>query len=100
MTTFRPWLANKRAVALEYQQNSDAAPIITASGENELAELIVEEARRQGVLIARDEALAMALSRLPLEEQVPPELYRAVAIVLAWSYWLRGLSPGEGGAEV
>jgi flagellar biosynthesis protein len=83
----------REAVALEYGQRD--APIVTAKGSDELADAIIAEARRQGVYIAEDRELVAALSRLDLEQEIPRDLYVAVAVVLSWAYWLRGMKPGD-----
>ena len=57
---------------------------------------IVAEARRQGVPVMRDAALAARLSELPLDTVIPPDVYRAVAVVLSWVYWMEGREPAEG----
>ncbi len=83
----------REAVALEYGQR--AAPVISAKGRDELAEAIIAEAQKQGVYITQDKELVAALSRLDLEQEIPRELYTAVAVVLSWAYWLRGMQPGD-----
>jgi flagellar biosynthesis protein len=81
------------AVALEYGQNK--APVVVAKGRAEVAELIIEEAKRQGVYVAKDPQLLALLSTLELDQEIPESLYTAVAIILSWAYWLKGMSPGE-----
>ena len=88
----------KVAVALEYA-GAQSVPVVSASGRDVLAEAIVDAARRQGVLIAEDRHLAAALSRLEIDEAIPEHLFSAVAVLLSWSYWLRGLSPSDGRSE-
>ena len=83
---------NKGAVALEYGENE--VPIVSAKGEEDLAEIILEEARRQDVYIAEDPRLLAALSQLDIENEIPQELYTAVAVILSWAYWLKGMEPG------
>ncbi len=83
----------REAVALEYGLRD--APVVTAKGSDELAEAIIAEARRQGVYVAEDRELVAALSRLDLEQEIPRDLYVAVAVVLSWAYWLRGMKPGD-----
>lgn len=80
------------AVSLEYGGHG-TVPKVTASGMGEVAEAILQEARKQGVFVSEDPQLAQALSSLDLEQPIPESLYTAVAILLAWSYWLRGWSP-------
>lgn len=82
----------KIAVSLEYA-GAGTTPILTAKGEGDFAHEILEEARRQGIYIAEDARLANALSALDPDQPIPEELFTAVAIVLSWSYWLRGLEP-------
>lgn len=84
---------SREAVALAY--GNRAAPVVTAKGRDELAEAIIAEAKRQGIYITEDKELVAALSRLDLEQEIPRDLYVAVAVVLSWAYWLRGMKPGD-----
>jgi flagellar biosynthesis protein len=79
---------SKRASALRYNRDKDAAPQVVATGSGLIAERIVEIAREQGLPVREDPALAEALSRLELEQEIPPELFVAVAEVLVWAYGL------------
>jgi flagellar biosynthesis protein len=81
------------AVALAYGQLE--APVVTAKGSDELALAIIAEAKKQGVYIAQDAQLVAALSRLDLQQEIPRELFTAVAVVLSWAYWLKGMKPGD-----
>jgi flagellar biosynthesis protein len=81
------------AVALEYGQNS--APVVVAKASDELAERLIAEAERQGVYVTRDPQLLALLSELEIVQEIPERLYTAVAIILSWAYWLRGLQPGD-----
>ncbi|MEN9761363.1 MAG: Flagellar biosynthetic protein FlhB [Pseudomonadota bacterium] len=83
----------REAIALEYGKSQ--APVVVAQGSGDLADLIIEEARRQGVFIAQDPQLLALLGRIELNEEIPPECYAAVAVVLAWAYRLRGLMPEQ-----
>ena len=83
----------KEAIALEYGTNP--APIVTAKGEAELAEIIIEEAKRQGIYIAEDPKLLSALAQLDIEDEIPEELFTAVAVILSWAYWLKDMEPGD-----
>lgn len=82
-----------QAVALEYGLHP--APVVVARGEGDLAREILRRAQEQGVWIAQDPQLVALLSRVDLEQEIPPELYTAVAVILSWVYWLRGLQPGD-----
>jgi flagellar biosynthesis protein len=79
-----PGTPQKIAVALQYEAGKDAVPRVTAKGEGELAERIVEIAEAAGVHIENNEPLARSLSQLELEQQIPKELYRAVAEVIGF----------------
>lgn len=85
--------AGLRAIALEYGDRP--APVVVAKAEEAAGRLLIEEARRLGIHVARDPALAAALSRLRTGDEIPEELYVMVAVVLSWAYWLEGLRPGE-----
>ena len=82
-----------QAVALEYGMNP--APVVVARGEGDLAREILRRAQEQGVWVAQDPQLVALLSRVELEQEIPPELYAAVAVILSWVYWLRGMKPGD-----
>jgi flagellar biosynthesis protein len=77
-----------KAVALKYNKKKDAAPKITAKGRGIIAEKIVETARAHNVPLHEDKNLVQVLEALELETEIPPELYRAVAEVLAFIYRL------------
>ena len=83
----------RKAVALAYGKNP--VPVVTAKGEEDLAWRMIEEARKQGVFISEDPQLLALLSRLNVDEEIPRELYTAVAVVLSWVYWLKDMRPGD-----
>ena len=85
--------ARLRAVALEYGQQ--AAPVVVARGEGEVAREILRRAQEQGIWVAENPQLVALLARVDLEQEIPTELYTAVAVILSWVYWLRGLEPGR-----
>ena len=72
----------ERAVALHYDQQG--APTVLATGEGEIARLIKERAEAAGVPLVEDPKLSYLLSKIPLGDEIPPELYRAVAEVLVF----------------
>jgi len=87
----------RRAVALRY--DGTGAPRVSASGEGHLGERIVAVAREHGVPLHADPALADFLARVPVGEEVPEALYRAVAQVLAFAYLLTGRAPPAAGDD-
>lgn len=77
-----------KAVALKYDRKKDNAPRVIAKGRGEIAEKIIEVARAHNVPMCEDKNLIQILEALDLETEIPPELYRAVAEVLAFIYRL------------
>ncbi|HEB76496.1 MAG TPA: EscU/YscU/HrcU family type III secretion system export apparatus switch protein [Nitrospirae bacterium] len=80
----------KKAAALRYTEGVDAAPRVVARGRGWLAEKMIALAREHGVPVHEDRALVEILSTLDTHEEIPPELYRAVAEVLAFIYRTNG----------
>ena len=80
-----------KAIALEYGKR--AAPSILAKGEGDDAMSIIEAAFDLGLPVIEDEALQRLLSGVEIGDEIPESLYRAVAVVLAWVFWLRGDEP-------
>ena len=77
-----------KAVALKYEKEKDAAPRVVAKGRGSIAEKIIETAKAHRVPLHEDKNLVQVLEALDLETEIPPELYRAVAEVLAFIYRL------------
>lgn len=69
---------NKKAVALSYDEDKKAAPVIVASGMGYLAQKIVETAEKNGVPVYEDNSLATMLTQLDLGSEIPEELYQAI----------------------
>jgi flagellar biosynthesis protein FlhB len=70
------------AVAVAYQPGGSTAPVVLARGERRLAETLAAAARRAGVPIVGDAALARALRDVPEGGEIPEPLYKAVAQTL------------------
>lgn len=79
-------LCREAAVALEYSLQKGDAPRVTAKGRGELAARIIEEARKAGVPIREDRDLVGLLLQLDLNQQIPADLYVAVAEILSYLY--------------
>ena len=82
-----------KAVALEYGVRD--TPALIAKGDGEMARLILQEAKRQGVYVAQDPRLVEMLGKLDIDQDIPENLFVAVAVILSWVYWLRGMVPGD-----
>ncbi|MFH1674203.1 MAG: EscU/YscU/HrcU family type III secretion system export apparatus switch protein [Pseudomonadota bacterium] len=78
----------KKAVALQYKSGEDHAPKVTAKGEGKIAEKIIELARRHDIPIKDEPDLIEVISKLDLNEEIPPTVYVAVAELLAFVYSL------------
>jgi flagellar biosynthesis protein len=91
------FLGRRRAAALRYTREQEGSPTLVAKGEDELAEQIVAVAREHGIPIHQDPALVGVLSRLNLDDQIPAQLFVAVAAVLGFIYRLESEqeSPGS-----
>lgn len=76
------------AVALRYAAGDDEAPRVVAKGRGTLAERILELARQNKIPVHRDSDLVEVLVRLDLDQLIPPDLYKAVAEILAYIYRL------------
>jgi len=79
------------AVALKY--DGENAPIVTAKGSQELAEQIIELAKKHNVPLTENKELVTLLSTLELGEEIPEMLYLAVAEIIAFAYMLKGKVP-------
>ena len=80
----------KKAAALMYDKDGDAAPKLAASGRGGVADRIVETAAAANVPIVEDAALVSSLLALELGDEIPAELYMAVARILSFLYELDG----------
>jgi flagellar biosynthetic protein FlhB len=81
------------AVALRYDANVGRAPVVVAKGEDYLAQKIKEVARENHVEIVENKPLArMLYHNVDIGAEIPPELYQAVAEVLAAVYRLKNNS--------
>lgn len=78
------------AVALRYDDSADAAPIVLAKGADLVAKNIREKAKEHGIEIIENKALARTLFyTVEIGDEIPPELYQAVAEILAFVYSLK-----------
>jgi flagellar biosynthesis protein len=73
------------AVALAYHAGQPA-PQVVARGQGLLAEAIIREAKSHGIYVHESPELVSLLMQVDLDQHIPPQLYRAVAELLAWLY--------------
>jgi flagellar biosynthesis protein len=81
----------RRAIALTYDGQS--APILSAKGDDELAEAILAIAREYEVPIYENAELVSLLARLELGDAIPEQLYRCIAEIIAFAWYLKGKCP-------
>mgnify|MGYP001171343519 FL=1 len=73
------------AVALAYREGQ-SAPQVLAKGNGLIADAIIARAREAGVYVHESAELVNLLMRVDLDQHIPPQLYVAVAELLAWLY--------------
>lgn len=83
----------KKAVALKYDREASDAPKVTAKGQGKVAQKIIELAQKHDIPIKDDPDLIEVLSSLEINEEIPPEIYAAVAELLAFVYALNKNRP-------
>lgn len=76
------------AAAIKYDGTKDSAPKVTAGGRGLVAEKIIAIARDSGIPVKNDPDLIQVLGKLKVGNEIPVELYRAVAEILAFVYSL------------
>lgn len=88
--------APQEAVALAYR-SGDSAPKIAAKGRGSIADEIVRRAQEAGVYVHESRELVQLLMQVDLDSHIPPNLYRVIAVLLAWIYRVEqslGTTPG------
>ncbi len=78
--------ADKKAVALRYEPEKNLAPKVVAKGRGFVAENILAAAQKNAVPVYQNKSLVNMLMALELDREIPPELYRTIAEVLAYVY--------------
>ena len=78
--------AEPRAVALHYDAEKNVAPKVVAKGRGHVAERILELAHSSGVPVYQNKTLVNMLIALEIDREIPPDLYRAVAEIMAHVY--------------
>lgn len=78
----------KEAVAVRYDNKQDKAPKVVAKGSGLIADQIVAAAEKHTVPVFQNRTLTAMLMAVELDREIPPDLYKAVAEVLAHVYRL------------
>ncbi|PAV26436.1 flagellar protein FhlB [Tamilnaduibacter salinus] len=83
------------AVALTY--DGERAPTVAATGTDDIAREIIRIAEENGVPLYENPELAGILARLDLDEEIPEMLYRVIAEILSFAFYLQGKTPHDAG---
>jgi flagellar biosynthesis protein len=78
----------KKATALQYDIQKDEAPKVVAKGEKYLAQKIIEVAKKHDIPIKEDKEMVELLSKLEINQEIPPNMYKAIAEVFSFIYKL------------
>lgn len=78
----------KKVVALRYRKGDDKAPKVVAKGLNEIADKILEVAEKENVPIIEDKNAVEEFYGIDLNIEIPPEMYKIAAEVLAYVYMM------------
>lgn len=84
---------SNKVVALTY--DGMTAPILSAKGSGDIADEIIAIAKEHNIPIREEPELTEMLSKLNLNQEIPRELYVAVAEVIAFAYMLKGKVPNQ-----
>lgn len=76
----------QQAVALKYDMERDAAPKVVAKGRGHVAENIMAAAQKNSIPVYQNKTLVNMLMALEIDREIPPELYRTIAEVMAYVY--------------
>ncbi|MFZ3158834.1 MAG: EscU/YscU/HrcU family type III secretion system export apparatus switch protein [Rhodoferax sp.] len=82
------------AVALSHAAR-DQAPIVVAKGYGDAAEAIIRCAREHGLYVHAAPDLVKLLMHVDLDARIPPQLYVAIAEILAWLYQFEAVSSAQ-----
>ena len=80
-------------VAVALRWDGRTTPRVLAKGENELAQRIIALAEEAGVTRYPDPELAPVLAQIPIGDEIPDGLFRAVAEIISFAYWVSGKLP-------
>ncbi len=76
----------QQAVALKYDMERDTAPKVVAKGRGHVAENIMAAAQQNAIPVYQNKTLVNMLMALEIDREIPPELYRTIAEVMAYVY--------------
>jgi len=87
--------ASEKELAIALYYDDENAPRVTAKGEGSIARQILSIAEEHNIPLEDDPELAALLAQIPLGDEIPNELYYAIAEVIAFAYIVAGKFPPE-----
>ena len=88
----------QEAVALRYSKDKEDAPRVVAKGRGFVAQQLLAVARRHAVPVYQNQAVTNLLMAVEMDREIPPDLYQAVANVLAYVYRMDGRAAEKKGS--
>lgn len=85
----------QEAVALRYNKAHEDAPRVVAKGRGVVAQQLLAIAKRHAVPVYQNQTVTQLLMAVELDREIPPDMYQAVANVLAYVYRLDGRAAGK-----
>ena len=85
----------KIAIALKYDKEKNNAPRIVAKGKGVIANNIIEEGKTEGIKLIENKQLAQELITLNIDQEIPEHLYKAVAEILSFIYYLDNMKDDD-----
>jgi flagellar biosynthesis protein len=82
------FLNDKKAIALKYDKDKNNAPRVVAKGSRYLAQEIINIATKYEVPIKKDEDMTVMLEQIEINQEIPPQMYKAVAEIFSFIYGL------------
>ena len=88
---------NLQAIAIKYNSDSKKAPTIVASGRGKIAKQILELAEDNKIPMVEDANLSKLLSSLKIKSEIPPKLFKVIAEILAFIFYLEKMAKKKSG---
>lgn len=68
------------------KENENALPELITKGEEKVAEIILEKAKKEGIQIIKDKSTVELLSKVDMYENIPEEAYKVITEILTYVY--------------
>ena len=91
---------NLQAIAIKYDKDSKKAPTVVASGRGKIARKIIELAEDNQIPMVEDPKLSKLLSSLRIKSEIPANLFKIVAEILAFIFYLEKMATKRSSLEV